>query len=69
MAFKDVDKVLDYRAKQVMISWSLKGFKRAFPRLYRTICYAMDDAYSEGKKSAREEMKPNIVRVNTRGYG
>lgn len=51
---KDIDLILNKRAKETMIQWSLKGFKKVFPRLYKAFQYSMDDAYTLGRIEERK---------------
>ena len=41
------DKILDDAAKKHMVEWNLAGFKRRFPKLYKTIMVAMGDFKKE----------------------
>jgi hypothetical protein len=50
MTEKDIDIILDKKAKKNMIQWSLKGFKRAFPRLYKTIIETVLEAVEINSK-------------------
>lgn len=54
---KSKEQIFDDCAREGMIEYELKGFKRTYPRLFKVIMKAMD-------KHAEQTIKFNLIKPN-----